>query len=172
MKSRTLIRGAMIAGAIALQNPQGAFAAAKGENTPLNFTSSAGGSHTASSGGSILRTILALLIVIAVIYGAAWLLRRFKGPRSTKATGSALAPLSRLPLGNNRSVQLVQVGTDYLLLGVSEQGITRLRTYTESEAQEAGLLGDEDDPVSASVQSRPGPRGSVLDQLRRMTVRS
>jgi hypothetical protein len=66
-----------------------------------------------------------------------------------------------------------------VLLGVSEHGVTPVRTYRESEAYEAGLIdADGHDDFGSSGPSGPvartaaaGVRG-VLEQLRRRTVRS
>ena len=43
----------------------------------------------------------------------------------------------------NRSVHLVRAGNDFVLLGAAEKGVTPIRTYTEYEAREAGLIGDD-----------------------------
>jgi flagellar protein FliO/FliZ len=178
-----LIRGVVMVGALTLVPAATALAAgsgtpstasikaAAGENTPVNLGSSSLPTHTtsSSSGGSIVRTIVGLFIVIAVIYGVAWILRQAKKGK-TRATGNGLSQLASLPLGNGRSVALVRAGTDVVLVGVSEHSVTPIRTYTEDEVITCGIeLPDEEDPDYAPDGKSPV---RVLESLRRMTVRS
>jgi flagellar protein FliO/FliZ len=117
--------------------------AARGESTPVDLTGASDqGSHI-GGGGSIVRTIVGLAVVIGVIYGVAWVLRQVKASKQPRATGSGLATLASVPLGPNRSVHLVRAGRDLVLLGVAEHGVVPIRTYTEEEAFTAGLI-DED----------------------------
>ena len=141
-----------------------------GENTPLNFPAQS--THSAStpgaSGGSLIRTFVGLAIVLAVIYGLYWVLKQVKASREERASGSGLSSVATLPLGPNRSVHLVRSGRDYVLVGASENGVTPIRTYTEEEALELGLIGEDDD-----LDGDPPRAGAVrwLDRLRDRTVR-
>jgi flagellar protein FliO/FliZ len=152
-------------------------AATKEENTPLNLDAvqePAKQAATGGGGGGIARMIVGLAIVIGVIYGLAWVLRQLKASREDQGSGSGLAAISSLPLGPNRSVHLVRAGTDLVLLGAAEKGITPIRTYTESEARAVGLLGDED--LLALPTGSPAPSGSpvaqtIVQALRKRTVR-
>ena len=130
--------------------------AARGESTPVDFTgaSDAGAKHI-GGGGSIVRTIVGLAIVIGVIYGVAWVLRQVKASRQPRATGSGLAALASVPLGSGRSVQLVRAGTELVLLGVAEQGVVPIRTYTEQEARAAGLVDDDGMLILPAEESAP-----------------
>jgi flagellar protein FliO/FliZ len=115
------------------------------EATPVDFTgaSDPGAADIPGGGGSLVRTIVGLAVVIGVIYGVAWVLRTFKARKQPQATGSGLAALASVPLANGRSVHLVQAGTDLVLLGVAEQGVVPIRTYTHEEALDAGLVDDD-----------------------------
>lgn len=150
---------------------------ASGENTPLNLSPSKVGAHTTSSGGpSIVRTIVGLLIVIAVIWGLTWILKQVKSGRETRSAGEGLENVATLPLGSGRSLHLVRAGNDHLVVGSAEQGVMPIYRYTEEQAREAGLLGSEQedpehpDPGRASIQI-PGHGQSVLERLREWTVR-
>jgi flagellar protein FliO/FliZ len=127
---------------------------AGGENTPLHLGSTSTAAHpsTASSGGaSIVRTIVGLAIVIAVIWGLAWILRQVKSGREPNVSSSGLASVAALTLGSGRSVHLVRAGNDYVLLGSTEHGVAPIHRYTEEQALEAGLL-----PPEGSVpEERP-----------------
>lgn len=146
IKASLLTRVAATVAAVVLLPATPALAArtaASSESTPVDLTgASQQGSHI-GGGGSIVRTIVGLAIVIGVIYGVAWVLRQVKASRQPRATGSGLAALASVPLGPNRSVHLVRAGRDLVLLGVAEHGVVPIRTYTEEEAYTAGLI-DED----------------------------
>jgi flagellar protein FliO/FliZ len=152
-----------------------AFGAATGENTPVNLNESeksAGKVPDASTGGSIVRTIVGLAIVIGVIYGLYWVLKQVKSSREEKASGQGLSAIATLPLGPSRSLQLVRAGRELVLIGVSEHGVTPVRTYSEDEAEAVGLLDVEeldDDPPTGGAAG--GALGRVLEDLRRRTVR-
>jgi flagellar protein FliO/FliZ len=149
-----------------------ALAAGDGEDTPLNLESSGGGASQAagSSGGGLVRTIIGLAVVIGVIYGLYWVLKQVKASREERASGSGLAPLATLPLGGNRSLQLVRAGQEVVMVGVSEHGVTPIRTYSEHEARALGLLSEDVDVARADAElALTGKRG-VLDRLRDKTV--
>jgi flagellar protein FliO/FliZ len=113
-----------------------------GENQPLSFGSSGTGTHatTSSGGASIVRTIVGLAIVIAVIWGLAWIMRQVKAGRDPSITSAGLASVAALTLGTGRSVHLVRAGNDYVLLGSTEHGVAPIHRYTEEQARDAGLL--------------------------------
>ena len=158
-----------------------------GEDTPLNLPDTDAGSNaaeaTTSTGGGLVRTFVGLAVVIAVIYGLYWVLKQVKASREERATGNGLRSAAVVPLGPNRSLHLVRAGRELVLLGVAEHGVTPIRTYTEEEAEELGLIGAESDeepdftPVAqARKQRAPGPNGQMtigmaLDRLRELTVR-
>ena len=150
-----------------------AFGAATGENTPVNLSEGKSPSSKvlgASTGGSIVRTIVGLAIVIAVIYGLYWVLKQVKASREEKASGQGLSAIATLPLGPSRSLQLVRAGRELVLIGVSEHGVTPVRTYSEDEAEAVGLL-DVEDADGDDTNGGGGALGRVIDDLRRRTVR-
>jgi flagellar protein FliO/FliZ len=152
-----------------LLDPQLALAADSGEKTPLNLKDAPSTGHV-GGGGSLVRTIVGLAVVIGVIYGLYWILKQVKSSRDEKASGTGLTALATLPLGAQRSLQLVRAGRELHLVGVSEHGVTPVRTYSEEEADAAGLLDiepDEDDPQNGGG----GVVASVVEELRRRTVR-
>lgn len=157
IKASLLTRVATTVAAVVLL-PAPTALAARGsgyESTPVDLTgaSDPGTSHV-GGGGSIVRTIVGLAIVIGVIYGVAWVLRQVKASRQPRATGTGLAALASVPLGSGRSVQLVRAGRDLVLLGVAEQGVVPIRTYTEEEARSAGLV-DEDGMLILPTEDAP-----------------
>ena len=173
MKSLTIIRGAALTGAVFLWHSLPVLAAT-GENTPLNLGGGGSPTHVSGGGGSsMVRTVVGLFVVIAVIYGVAWILKRVKRNGSGRPQGTALSSIASMPLGSGRSIQLVRAGRDVLVVGVAEHGVTPIQRYTEDEALEAGIdLPDEDDDDFRPVDQDDKPLGRALDVLRKMTVRS
>jgi flagellar protein FliO/FliZ len=169
----TLTRGVALGGALTLSCASAASAATGGggESTPLNL-SGAGAVHAASGGGSssVMRTVVALVVVIGIIYAMARILRAVKGRSAVRASGTGLSQIASLPLGANRSVTAIRAGREVVLLGVAENGVTALRTYSEAEAIAAGIEIPADATADATPVERPLDR--FLEGLRRMTVRS
>jgi flagellar protein FliO/FliZ len=147
--------------------------AADGESTPLNLSDPkpAAAQHSSASGG-LVRTIVGLAVVIGVIYGLYWVLKQVKATREDKALGTGLQTLATLPLGQNRSMQLIRAGDEVVLVGVGEGGVTPIRTYGEHEARALGLLADPADPATPATIELPAAdvKPSLLEALRRKTV--
>jgi flagellar protein FliO/FliZ len=149
-----------------------ALAQASGENTPLNLghTAATHAAASSSGGASIVRTIVGLFIVIAVIYGIAWIMKQAKKSK-VRPTGHGLSQVANLPLGSGRSVAVVRAGREILVVGVAENGVTPIRSYSEAEAIALGI----EVPSEESRNTDPvveKPLGRVLDNLRRITARS
>ena len=164
----------MLLGALLLLLTPSAALAADGESTPLNLQQpKADASHAAgaSASGGLVRTIVGLVIVIAVIYGLYWVLKQVKASREERSSSSGLGTLATLPLGPNRSLHLVRAGGEVVLLGVGEAGVTPIRTYGEHEARALGLL-VADEAAAPDTIELPAEtvRPSFLEALRRKTV--
>ena len=136
----------------------------------------------AAGGGSLVRTFVGLAIVIAVIYGLYWVLKQVKTSREERATGTGLSSEAVVPLGPNRSLHLIRAGREFVLVGVAEQGVTPIRTYSEDEAELLGLISDEAHQLPAPASQKPGGNGNgrgdgpmtigdLVGKLREKTVR-
>ena len=152
-----------------------AFAASGGENTPLNLDDAQSGSPAEKAaetggGGGIARMVVGLALVLGVIYGLSWVLKQIKSSKEGEATGHGMTQVSSLQLGPGRSVHLLRVGDELLLVGAAEKGVTPIRTYREQDARDAGLLGD-DDATFGPVGTDPKSAGSLVEAVRRRTVR-
>ena len=115
-----------------------------GEDVKLNLGEEAGQAATdaqaGAGGGSIVRTIVGLAIVLGVIYGLHWVLKQVKRSGDTDESGDSLETIATLNLATNRSLHLVRVGGEIVLLGAAEHQITPIRRYSEAEATALGLL--------------------------------
>jgi flagellar protein FliO/FliZ len=130
----------------------------------------------ASGGGSLVRTFVGLAVVLAVIYGLYWVLKQVKSSREERSSGTGLSSFAVVPLGANRSLHLIRAGRELVLVGVAEQGVTPIRTYSEREAEELGLLVDESHQLAEGTKPErpagsPMTIGELLQKVRGWTVR-
>jgi flagellar protein FliO/FliZ len=160
---------------LVLLAPAGALAATgAGEDTPLNLPADGGAKKISadSGGGSLVRTFVGLAIVLAVIYGVAWVLKQVKRSKEERGQGTSLETTAVVALGPNRSLHLVRAGRELVLVGVAEHGVTPIRTYSEDEAIDLGLIGEDED-LEDVAQGTASRAGAVrwLDRLKDRTVR-
>ena len=186
---RALTAALAVAPLCVLLAPALAAAAGKdsyGEDTPLNLGSGQTASHASVGGGSggLARTFIGLAVVVAVIYGLTWVLRQMKKSSSGDlgAHGVGLSTEASMPLGPNRSVHLIRAGRELVLVGSAEHGIVPIRTYSEDEARELGLIehkqltvGDVDGDAMLVADTAAGKAkllfGGTLEKLRERTAR-
>jgi flagellar protein FliO/FliZ len=146
-----------------------------GENTPLSLPADGGAKKvtTASGSGSLVRTFVGLAIVLAVIYGIAWVLKQVKRSKEERGQGTSLETTAVVALGPNRSLHLVRAGRELVLVGVAEHGVTPIRTYTEDEAIDLGLISEDDAELDGTPHTTTSRAGAVrwLDRLKDRTVR-
>lgn len=149
--------------------------AADGEDTKLNLGEEAGkATHTAqtgASGGSIARTIVGLAVVLGVIYGLHWVLKQVKAAKEDSGeAGESLETIASLSLGPNRSLHLVRVGPEIVLLGAAEHQITPIRRYSEAEAHSLGLLEPPAMTLATLAASTVEPPKGLMNIIRSKTV--
>lgn len=124
----------------------------------------------------VMRVVVGLVVVLAVIYGLQWLLRRKEKAKGLAGGDGSLVVVATAPLGQNRAVHLVRVGHELVLVGSGEAGVRALRVYD----------GGESERLAASLETRttesrmyptmdsagePGGRTTLLDSLRRLSAR-
>ncbi|CAN7545433.1 flagellar biosynthetic protein FliO [Caballeronia sp. LjRoot34] len=76
--------------------------------------------------GAVLQTLLGLAIVIAFVFGCAWLARKF-GVAGTKRTG-LVKVIGGASLGNKERVSVVEIGDTWLVLGAAPGNVRLLHT--------------------------------------------
>ena len=187
---RFLLAGGVAATTFIWQVESVLAAGADHEKQPVNLpldqvNQQAGTGSTNSASGGLMRTFIGLLVVVAIIYGLYWILKKVKTAQAEQASGTGLHTLASLPLGPNRSLHMIRAGREIVLVGVAEHGVAPIRSYTEEEAFEAGLIGHEDDddddasngatvanPITKAGFAKPGEAlKQGLEKLRRRTVR-
>jgi flagellar protein FliO/FliZ len=106
----------------------------------------------ASTVGALGSSLLALMLVIALILAMAWLLRRLPGA-GFGASGS-MKIVASLAVGVKERVMVVAVGEQQLVLGVTAQQITLLTTLDTPLPVDAAKA----DFSSVLARLRGGPR--------------
>lgn len=87
-----------------------------------------------------IKTLAALAIVLALIFGLRLLLRRVGGGAAGGAARGAIEVLARTPVTPKHQVLLLRVGQRIWLVGAGSNGLSRLGEISEPE-QVAELLG-------------------------------
>lgn len=151
------------------------------ESTPLGLddaaSSGSGSADVGTSGGSIARVIIGLLVVVAAIYAVTWVLKQLKRSKDAPS-GPGLQIVSTTPLHAGSALQLVRVGDELLLLAVGASATTEVRRYTREEAEEADLWPDaapdpdpgDDDGAGTGSASGGGNAFSVLGRTVRWSA--
>jgi len=123
---------------------------------PLSLVSSAASAADAvqqtSGFASFFQALMGLAVVLGLLYGFFWLLRRF-GPGQTGAQG-AVRIVGGVMLGPRERLVVVEVQDTWLLVGVAAGHVSTLHTLPRPE----GL-------APAPLQSAPQPFSDKLTDL-------
>jgi len=90
----------------------------------------AGASPAADSG--MLQVMLGLGLVLAVIAGSAWLLKRFGG--MPRGSANAIKVIGGSAVGQRERVVLVEVADTWLVIGVAPGHVTALHSMPKGES--------------------------------------
>ena len=167
--------------------PTGLLAAPKGnEALPIARGSRAIG-VSEGVGGAVLRLGLGLGVVLLVISIVWYVLKRARRGRFPEqdARGNALIDVvATTALGPNRSLHLVRVGTEVVVVGATEHSVTPIAHLTGDQAELLALdLGAQDARGAFAPSAGSGrldarsralataEAGTVLERLRALTTR-
>jgi len=121
--------------------------------------------NTGMSTWTVVRMVLTLALAAAAIYGVVFFIRR--SSKKTVYNDPFLKILSNAPLGQNRYVHIVAVGSKAWLLGSSDGGVNLIDEIEDKDVLNAMLLED-----SKKGSETPGQFPDFLSVLRRLGVRS
>ena len=76
-----------------------------------------------------LKVLLVLIFIIGLIFACAWLIRRMSG--GVGFNQKHMQVLSVLPLGTREKLMIIRAANEYLLLGVTANGIQTLHRFDE-----------------------------------------
>lgn len=102
----------------------------------------------------LLRTVVSLAVVLAVlVFFMRWLERQTSRTRRTPGeAGVAATVLTRTPLGKNVSMQVVRVGKQVLVLGVTEGQVNVLTDLGPADLEQPTIAQD----APAHLAGQPG----------------
>ncbi len=79
------------------------------------------------SGGHLLNVTLGLLLIIGLIFGLSWFVKRFS--QGTFSGNSHLKIIATMPLGTRERIVLIDAGGQQLLLGITPTHINTLHAF-------------------------------------------
>jgi flagellar biosynthetic protein FliO len=107
--------------------------------------------------GSLLQTLFALIVVLGVLGALAWFLKRY-GPKA--GGGSAnLRVVGSLNLGGRERLLVVEVGSQWIVVGASPGRVNALATMPKQEGIDAGS-------ANAALAPHTTPASSFGDWLK------
>ena len=129
--------------------------------------------NATSSAGSLAQVTLSLLLVLAAVFAAAWVVRRMRG--FGKLGAPAISVIADVGLGPKERAVLVQVGSQQLLLGVAPGRVSTLHVLTEpvatASALPSGLIQSTAEP-SNGASPRPAFEGPAVPDFKAILKRS
>lgn len=147
------------------------------ESLPIPEGSSSPGNLSGGAGDTLLRLGLGLIVVVGLIALVWYVLKRVQRSRypaldSGGKSAGLIDVVSTTPLGPNRSLHVVRVGEEILLVGSTDHNITALTRLGTDD-----LVGLIDVPPTTSTFGRnspPPPTGGpgVDDRVRAVTTSS
>ncbi|KHK60399.1 flagellar biosynthesis protein FliO [Burkholderia sp. A9] len=100
--------------------------------------------------GAVLQTLVGLAVVIGLVFGCAWLARRFGFQPARR--GGPLKVVSSVGLGAKESATIVEIGDTWLVLGVAPGNVRLLHTLPAGSA-----AASTDAPAGAASAERGQP---------------
>jgi len=136
----------------------------------ISHPGSVGSHHVAASSGVFMRTGIGLVVVVALIYGVYWLLKKYAGSKTGRSDGRMVV-LATTSLAPNRALHLVSVGDELVLVGSAEQSVMPIRVYDEDEAEVLRARLDGEPPPLRPANGFGGGFSGFVTELRARTVR-
>jgi flagellar protein FliO/FliZ len=121
----------LFASSLALLSPA-AFAAELGAGgTAAGAPAASAATATADLGASALQMFFGLVLVLALLLGALWLLKRIGAPRGPVA--GLLRVVAGVAVGARERVVILELGNSWLVLGVAPGQVTTLAEIPRQE---------------------------------------
>jgi flagellar protein FliO/FliZ len=94
------------------------------------------GAAATGTAGHMLQMTLALLLVLALVFGLAWFSRRMRA--AVRPGGHSIEVLAQAALGTKERAVLVKVGAAQILLGVAPGSVRTLHLLSAAEMITSG----------------------------------
>lgn len=96
-----------------------------------SFALAEGAQAIPDAGTGVLQMILGLLVVLAMLAGTLWVMKRLSAPRGSAS--NLLRVVGGTAVGPRERVVLVEVGTNWLVLGVAPGRVSALAEMPRQE---------------------------------------
>jgi flagellar protein FliO/FliZ len=96
-----------------------------------SVAAAASGDSAPASGGSLLQVMLGLGLVLVVMAGFVWLLKRLRGMQP--GSGDAIKIIGGSAVGQRERIVLVEVADTWLVIGVAPGHVTALHSMPKGE---------------------------------------
>jgi flagellar protein FliO/FliZ len=130
---------------------RGPVALAAATSTPAALAQQATTAAATGLSGGLVQATLGLAIVLALIWGAAWLVRRLAP--AAGSVGSAIRIVAAQSVGPRERVVLIEVGEQWLLVGVAPGQVNALQALPKGA-------------VPATASPAAGAFGRILSRAR------
>jgi flagellar protein FliO/FliZ len=118
---------------------------------------------TPSAAGGLVQVTLSLMLVLAAVFAAAWVVRRLRN--FGRPGAGAINIIADVALGTKERAVLIQVGAQQLLVGVAPGRVNTLHVLAEPVRIDDAQRGGGGDELSPS--SSPSPRPDFKSILKR-----
>lgn len=88
---------------------------------------------TSPGAGGLLQTIMALMLVLALLAGLAWVMKRY-GPKMSGGSAN-LRVVGALNLGGRERIMVVEVGDQWIVVGAAPGRVNALHTMPRQEGE-------------------------------------
>ena len=88
---------------------------------------------TSPGAGGLLQTIMALMLVLALLVGLAWVMKRY-GPKMSGGSAN-LRVVGALNLGGRERIMVVEVGDQWIVVGAAPGRVNALHTMPRQEGE-------------------------------------
>jgi flagellar protein FliO/FliZ len=116
-----------------------------------------------SAAGGLAQVTLSLMLVLAAVFAAAWVVRRLRN--FGRPGAGAINIIADVALGTKERAVLIQVGAQQLLIGVAPGRVNTLHVLVEPVRIDDAQRGGGGDELSPS--SSPSPRPDFKSILKR-----
>ena len=108
-----------------------------------------------SAAGGLAQVTLSLMLVLAAVFAAAWVVRRLRN--FGRPGAGAINILADVALGTKERAVLIQVGAQQLLIGVAPGRVNTLHVLAEPVRMDDAQRGGGGDELSPSASPSPRP---------------
>ncbi|MCP5141601.1 MAG: flagellar biosynthetic protein FliO [Chromatiales bacterium] len=130
------------------------------------LASSAWAAEAVNGAASLAKVLIVLMLIIGLIFGAGWFLRRYGLPGQNRQTGM-LQTLDTLHLGARERIVLLGVGEQRIVIGVSG---TQMNALGQFHADDIGDIPTVTEPAPAAPPAA-AERVKFADALRASLTR-